>query len=376
MSDVLVTRSAVVTGLGPDLETTWRRLLDGESSIRPVERFATRRYIARNASCVDGLESPGGRSLLYPLLERLLDGFRPVPPDCRLMTATTKGCIDTLERVCKGLPGEVADLPISAPLSWLAAKLGIRRPGVNINDACASSTVAAARAAAMIASGAAECVLVVCMDLASEFAFSGFSALQALDPAGSRPFDRDRNGLSLGEGGAALLMMSAERARREGISPIGSVAGWGVANDATHITAPARDGCGLALAVRLALVKAGIGPDDVAAVNAHGTGTVYNDRMELTAFEAVFGARTFPLNSIKGAIGHTLGAAGGIEAALALRALSDRTLPPTAGFREPEEGCRPSISALPQPIGGRYLLSTNSGFGGINAALVLEGATS
>jgi 3-oxoacyl-[acyl-carrier-protein] synthase II len=374
VSGVLVARTAVVTGLGPDLETTWKKLLAGESAVRPVERFPTGRYTARNASCVDGLESPGGRSLLYPLLERLLDGFGPVPPDCRLVTATTKGCIDALERVCRGLPGEAADIPISAPLAWLAAKLRLRRPGVNINDACASSSVAAAHAASMIASGAADCVLVVCMDLVSEFVFSGFSALQALDPAGSRPFDRNRNGLSLGEGAAALLMMSGERALREGVSPVGSVAGWGVANDATHVTAPARDGCGLAQAVRLALAKAGIGPDDVGAVNAHGTGTVYNDRMELTAFEAVFGDRPFPLNSIKGAIGHTLGATGGIEAALALRSLNDRALPPTAGFREPEEGCRPSVSALPQPIGGRCLLSTNSGFGGVNAALILKGA--
>lgn len=374
MNEVLVTRTAAVTGLGPDLETTWKRLLGGESAVRPIERFRTGPYIARTASWIDGLESPGGRSLLYPLLERLLDGFGPVPPDCRLVTATTKGCVDTLERACRRLPCDAADIPISGPLSWLAAKMGCRRPGININVACASSSVAVAHAASMIGSGDADAALVVCMDLVSEFVFSGFSALQALDPAGARPFDRDRNGLSLGEGGAALLLMSAERARREGVSPIGSVAGWGMANDATHITAPAMDGCGLTQAVRRALAKAAVEPGDVAAVNAHGTGTVYNDQMELTVFRAVFGDRPFPMNSIKGAIGHTLGAAGGIEAALAFRCLNDGTLPPTAGFREPAEGCRPSVSTLPQPIGGRYLLSTNSGFGGINAALVLKGA--
>lgn len=369
----MVTRTAVVTGLGPDLETTWRRLLDGETAIRPIERFRTASCLARNASWIDGLESSGGRSLIYPLLERLLDGFGPIPPGCRLVTATTKGCIDTLERACKGLPCDAADIPISAPLSWLAAKLGCSGPAININNACASSSAAVAHAAAMIESGSAGAVLVVCMDLVSEFVLSGFGALQALDPAGARPFDRNRNGLSLGEGGAAILMMSAERGRREGDSPIGSVAGWGMANDATHITAPARDGCGLAEAVRRALAKAGIEPDGVAAVNAHGTGTVYNDQMELAAFQAVFGDRPFPMNSIKGAIGHAMGAAGGIEAALALRSLNDGTLPPTAGFRDAAEGCRPSVSALPQPIGGGCLLSTNSGFGGTNTALILKG---
>jgi len=169
LSEVLVTRTAVVTGLGPDLETTWRRLLDGETAIRPIERFRTASCLAGNASWIDGLESSGGRSLIYPLLERLLDGFGPVPPGCRLVTATTKGCIDTLERACKGLPCDVADIPISAPISWLAAKLGCRGPGININNACASSSAAVAHAAAMIESGSADAALVVCMDLVSEF---------------------------------------------------------------------------------------------------------------------------------------------------------------------------------------------------------------
>ncbi|MGZ8463334.1 MAG: beta-ketoacyl-[acyl-carrier-protein] synthase family protein [Candidatus Deferrimicrobiaceae bacterium] len=375
MSEVRITRAASVTGLGPDLETTWRKLLDGESAVRPVARFDTRRYMARNASWIEGLECIDGRSLLYPLLDRLLDGFGPVPPDCRLVTATTKGCIDTLERVRRNLPGNAAEIAVSAPLAWLAAKLGLNGPGININTACASSTVAVARAAAMIESGASDAVLVVCMDLVTEFVFSGFSALQALDPAGCRPFDRNRNGLSLGEGGAALLMMSADRARREGLPPVGSVVGWGTANDATHITAPARDGCGLVQAVRRALVKAALDVDGIAAINAHGTGTVYNDQMEWIAFETVFGPRPIPMNSIKGAIGHTLGAAGGIEVAVGLRSLNDRTLPPTAGFRETAEGCAARVSSRPQPIDGKYLLSTNSGFGGINAAVILKGAT-
>jgi 3-oxoacyl-[acyl-carrier-protein] synthase II len=304
----------------------------------------------------------------------LLNGFGPVPPDSRLLTATTKGCIDTFERVRKGQPGVVDDIPVSGPLTWLASRLGLNDPGVNVSSACASSTMAVARAAAMISSGRADAVLVVCMDLVSEFILSGFCSLQALDPAGCRPFDRNRNGLSIGEGGAALLMMSAEKARGKRIRGIGSVVGWGAANDATHVTAPARDGCGLIQAVRQAMAKASIGPDDIAAINAHGTGTVYNDAMEATAFESVFGSLRIPLNSLKGAIGHTMGAAGGIEVAVGLRSLADRTLPPTAGFGEPMERFGFPVSPLPQPIGGRYLLSTNSGFGGINAALILKGA--
>ena len=99
MNEVLITATASITGLGPDLDTTWRRLLAGETAVRPIRRFDAGRYPARNASWIEGLESGGNRSLLYPLLERLLDGFGPLPPGCRLVTATTKGCIDTFERV-------------------------------------------------------------------------------------------------------------------------------------------------------------------------------------------------------------------------------------------------------------------------------------
>ena len=373
MSAVWVTDATVVSGLGPDIDSTWRGLVEGRSAVRPIERFDASRYPARVASWIDGLEPEGGRSRLFPLMERVVAGLGPLPGDARLLTATTKGCIDTLERIQAGRPGDARDIPIATPVAWLARRLGLADTGVNINVACASSAIAVARAAAAIDAGLAEAVVVVCMDLVSEFVFSGFNALMALDPDGSRPFDRERKGLSLGEGGAALVLMSARRARREGRRALGVVAGWGMANDATHITAPARDGCGLIDAVRLALARAGVEAGEVAAINAHGTGTVYNDQMELTAFGAVFGARPIPLNSIKGAIGHTLGAAGGIEVAMGLRAVAERTLPPTAGFRASDGSSSLAVSAGPQAIGPGFLLSTNSGFGGVNAALLLGG---
>jgi 3-oxoacyl-[acyl-carrier-protein] synthase II len=371
VSGAVVARAAVATGLGPDLEATWSRLMGGESAVHPVDRFDASRYPAQVAAWIDGLEPEGGRSRLFPLVDTLLDRLGPVPADCRLFTATTKGCIDTFESVRTGGGGDMADVPLSAPGRRIAARLGLAAPGVNFNAACASSTVALAHGAALIDSGAASAVLVVCMDLVSEFVFAGFSALQALDPAGCRPFDRGRAGLSLGEGGAALLLMSPDRARREGVEPLGAIAGWGSSNDANHITAPARDGSGLIRAVRAAIDRAGVGPDAVAAINAHGTGTVYNDMMELVAFRDVFGDRAVPVNSIKGALGHTLGAAGGIEAVLGLKALAVRSLPPTAGFREGEAGTEGRVSAAAQPIDGDFLLTTNSGFGGVNAALLL-----
>jgi 3-oxoacyl-[acyl-carrier-protein] synthase II len=372
MRTVCISAAQAVTGLGPDLDSLWGGVMAGESAIRPLTRFATSRYLAGNASWIEGLEATAGGSRLAPLLDRLLDGFGPVPADASLITASTKGCVDVMERLQGGGPADPARLPLADLLQQLATRFGLSAPGININAACASSTIAVARAAALIAAGRSEAVLVVCADLVSEFVFSGFSALQALSPTVCRPFDRHRDGLILGEGGAALLLMSCERARREGRPNLGVVAGWGAANDATHITAPARDGCGLIAAVQQALARASIGPAAIGAISAHGTATPYNDAMELTAFRTLFGARPLPLHSIKGAIGHTLGAAGGIEVALGLKCLATGQLPPTVGLREAEAGGEGMVSAAVQALTGRYLLSTNSGFGGVNAALILR----
>lgn len=372
MREVCLCAAQAVTGLGPDLDSLWRGVMAGESAIRPLTRFATGRYLTGNASWIEGLESVHGSSGIYPLLERLLDGFGPVPADCTLITASTKGCVDAMERLQEGAGGDPDQVPMRGVLRRISGRFGLGAPAININAACASSTIAVARAAALIDAGRSEAVLVVCLDLVSEFVFSGFSALQALTPSVCRPFDRNRDGLTLGEGGAALLLMSRERARRERRPELGIVAGWGAANDATHITAPARDGCGLIQSVRQALRRAGIAKERIAAISAHGTATVYNDQMELTAFRTLFGERAIPMHSVKGSIGHTLGAAGGIEIALGLRCLQAGQLPPTVGLLEPEEAGEGFLSRSAQPIQGSYLLSTNSGFGGVNAALILR----
>jgi 3-oxoacyl-[acyl-carrier-protein] synthase II len=167
-------------------------------------------------------------------------------------------------------------------------------------------------------------------------------------------------------------MMSRARAEKENMPSLGRVLGWGTANDATHITAPARNGRGLIQAIQEAFRMAGMQAEEISAVSAHGTGTVYNDAMEITAFREVFGKRNLPVFSVKGAIGHILGAAGGIEAVLGLKALSDRTAPPTVGLSAPMEGAKGMVSGRPVNFSGNRLLTTNSGFGGVNAALVLE----
>jgi len=372
-SRAVITDAAAVTALGSNLESLWQGLMAGETAIRPITRFPVDQdhYQAKIAAHIDGLKSSGGRSMLQDLLDRLLSGMGPVPSDATLITATIKSGADNLESFCRGERANFKDILLSSVADIAGAKFGLIGNGICVSASCASSTIAVAHGAALIESGRAGAVLVCCGDLITEYAFSGFSALKALSPFPCRPFDRDRRGLSLGEGAVALLLMDAARARRENRDQLGTILGWGITNDATHITAPAKSGRGLVQAVDQALRSAKIKPEEITAVSAHGTGTVYNDLMELNAFGQVFGERKVPMYSIKGAIGHTLGAAGGLEIALGLKTLSARIIPPTVGFSNPEGGAEGRVSAGPQPVSGDYLLTTNSGFGGVNAAIVL-----
>jgi 3-oxoacyl-[acyl-carrier-protein] synthase II len=370
-SMTVITNASTVTAMSDSLDGLWRGLLAGNTAIRPVKRFPVKNYSAGIAGCIEGLTPAGGSSMLHSLCNRLFNNWGPVPSDTFLITATTKAGIDNLEKVCTGKSADIQDILPSTITDIVSEKLGLDSMGFNVSAACASSTIAVAQAATLISAGSADVVLVCCLDMVSEFIFSGFSALRALSPLPCRPFDSDRSGLSLGEGAAALLLMSHKRAKQEHRIPIGTIHGWGIANDATHITAPARDGCGLIQAIYQALHVSGITADEIHTVCAHGTGTIYNDLMEITAFRQIFKNRKVPLFSIKGAIGHTLGAAGGIELAVGTKAISCQIAPQTIGLITPMDEAVGWVSTEPVSFSGDYLLTTNSGFGGINAALIL-----
>ncbi len=369
--EVQITDATMVTALGDNLRDSWQRLLSGKTAVRRVTRFPVENYSSKYAACIADLKRCDGGSMIRPLLDRLFTEMAPVPPDSLLITATAKAGIDNLEKSQSGKPAKIEDISLSSISRFVSRKLGLIEQGFNISAACASSAIALAQGAGLIALGRADVVLVCCIDLVAEFTFSGFSALKALSPVPCKPFDRDRQGLSLGEGAAALLLMSRDRAKQENRPPLGNVVGWGVASDATHITAPDKEGCGLEQAILSSLKRAGLASEAVAAVSAHGTGTVYNDLMELTAFRKVFGKRRIPVYSVKGAVGHCLGAAGGVEVAMALQALSSKEIPPTVGLTHPMSEAKGWVSREPLSISGDYLLTANSGFGGINAALVL-----
>lgn len=371
MSAIHIVDVRVVAALGAGRDALWEALLAGRTGIAPVRRFATDAYPCRVAGCIAALDDEPAGLRLGGLVQMLFDEPLSVPADTALLTATTKAGIDQLEQAVRGRETALDQVLGCQAADLVACHSGLEGPRCNINAACASATIALALAASQIQQGQADSVLVCGLDLVSEFVFSGFSALHALSADSCRPFDVGRDGLILGEGAACLLLMSERGRRQAGRRSLGRIAGWGIASDAHHITAPSRTGEGLILAIRQALDRAGLRPSDVTAINAHGTGSVYNDAMELTAFATMFESLP-PFHSIKGATGHTMGACGAIEAIVGLCSLEHQCLPPTVGLQTPEPGGAGRVSARAQPFSGDYLLATNSGFGGINAALILQ----
>ncbi len=372
MSRVLIADIAVITSMGSDLDALWKGLLNKQSAIKRIHRFRTDNYISSYAALIETLSPDDNRSMIFNLADMLISQLSYIPKETRLFTASTKSGIDTLEKMNKGISVDPQELVVANLPKYLSRKLELNDEGVNISSACASSTIAVAKGASLIASGRADSVLICCMDIISEFVFSGFSALRAMSPEPAQPFDANRKGLTLGEGAAAILLCSEEKMRRDEKREMASLCGWGIANDATHITAPARDGCGLKLAISNALATAGITPREINAVSAHGTATLYNDSMELKVIRSIFNNRDLPVNSIKGSIGHTLGAAGGIELALGVKMLNEGIVPATVGLHTPEKNGEGVVSSDHQYFSGEYLLSTNSGFGGTNAALIIK----
>ncbi len=243
-------------------------------------------------------------------------------------------------------------------------------PRATVSLACASGTAAFALALGWLEEERCPAVLVAGVDALSLFVHAGFAGLGALAADLPRPFHADRDGLLLGEGAAALLLEREDSARGRGATIRARVLGVGLSGDGAHMTAPDREGGGAARAMQAALADAGLGPADVDTLSVHGTGTVFNDAMEARALRRVFGATAPPLHGVKQAIGHTLGAAGAIEAAVLVDALGRGERPP------PPADPDPALSLpSPRPVGPpRITLSTSSAFGGANAALLLGAA--
>ena len=362
----------MVTSYGQGVNLCWKRLMAGESVIGEITRFDTRHFKTNKAGIIPDLSCSLDESLVMHMLTPMLNASSTlIPEDTFPVLATTTGEIDYLEDHIITKKGDYKQSRPDVLLEKIVKLAGVNYSGMLVSAACTSSNAAVAHGAAFIASGKYDSVLVVACDSVSEFIFSGFSAIMALDKNAARPFDKNRKGLTLGEAAGFILMMSPERALRESRPILGKIAGWGLTSDANHMTGPDKNGRGLALAIHNALQSASISIDEVGVISAHGTGTIYNDAMEMQAFKKVFNKEPVPAYSIKGGTGHTMGAAGLMEIILAFKSLQEMTAPPTVNLLEVDQQAEGWIFSEPIKFKKPVTLSTNSGFGGVNSAIVL-----
>ena len=266
-----------------------------------------------------------------------------------------------------------ASYPVSRVAASVGEHLGIEGPACAVSVACASGAMAIALGANLLLDQAAPMVLAGGSDALCPFTLSGFNSLQALHPEPCRPFDQNRQGLNIGEGAAVLVLETQDHATRRGARILAVLRGWAMTNDATHPTAPHKDGAGLASCIRRALEMAECGIEEVGYVNAHGTGTPLNDIAETHAYENSFHGRSrpIPVSSTKSYFGHCLGAAGALEAAITITAMQAGALFPTLRLTDPIESVgidwlRGELRRQPLPVA----MSVSAGFGGSNAALV------
>lgn len=257
----------------------------------------------------------------------------------------------------------------------LALKVGSQGFRATISTACSSSNTAIGMAGEIIKKGMADVVITGGSESLSEVTFSGFNSLRSVDEVPCRPFDRDRKGISLGEGAAIFVVEDYESAINRGMQPYAEICGYGLSSDAYHVTAPAPNGEGIAYAIKSAIRSSGIYIEDIDYINAHGTGTLANDFAETNAIKLVFGGKAYkvPVSSTKSMIGHCLGAAGALEAAASIMALVEGIIPPTINHVNNDSEC--DLDYVPQKARNKdvnFVLSNSLAFGGNNTALVLK----
>jgi 3-oxoacyl-[acyl-carrier-protein] synthase II len=257
-------------------------------------------------------------------------------------------------------------------LGW---RLGLTGPKETIVMACASGAASIALGADLVRAGTISAAVVGGVDALTHICFMGFNALKLLDPSPCRPFDRERRGMSIGEGAAFFVLEDAEHCRARGGRAHARLAGYGMSTDAHHVTAPHPEGEGMIHAMRQALDDAGLPASAVGYVNAHGTGTLQNDRAEALALRAVFGEGGVLLSSTKSLVGHTMAAAGSVEAMATVLALQHALLPPTANLEQPDpEVAFDCLAGTARPAEVEAALSNSFGFGGQNVSLIFTRA--
>jgi len=416
MRRVVVTGLGLVTPLGNGVEPTWRRLIRGESGIRRIDTFNTESLASKIAGIIPrGTESGqfNPDDYLAPKEQRKVDdfiiygiaaadealkdsGWVPETEEQREMTGVMIGSgVGGLPKIYETSvvlkdegprrisPFFIPSCLINLSSGQISIRHGFKGPNHAVVTACSTGAHAIGDAARIIQWGDAD-VMVAGGTEASvcEIGVAGFGALRALstnfndDPTkASRPWDRDRDGFVIGEGAGVVILEEYEHAKKRGAKIYAEVLGYGLSGDAHHITSPAEDGNGGFRAMRSALRRANLNPEDIGYINAHGTSTPPGDSIEFGAVKRLFNdcASQVSMSSTKSAIGHLLGAAGAVEAIFSILAMRDGVLPPTLNLDNPSEDCT-GMDLIPHKAKEKkvkYFMSNSFGFGGTNASLVL-----
>lgn len=404
---VVITGMGLVTPLGNDVASTWSALKRGVSGAAPITKFDASDHDVRFAAEVKGFDphnymdrklarrsEPFTHYALAASREALAQSgldIAPIRDDVGVLIGSGAGSLQMLQdqfrlvlsgREDRVSPFFIASMPADMAAATVSMELGARGLNYAPVSACATGANAIGEAweairrgdaTAMIAGGAESCIVSI--------AVAAFDSMHALstrndDPQrASRPFDKNRDGFVIGEGAGVVILETLDGALARGATPLAEIVGYASSSDAHHITDPAKGGTGLARAIRRALKKADLAPEQIGYVNAHGTSTPPNDREETAAIKSVFGEHAYKLavSSTKSMTGHMIGAAGGVEAIFAALALREAVLPPTINYETPDPDC--DLDYVPNEARSasiEYAISNSMGFGGHNAVLALK----
>lgn len=405
---VVVTGMGMLTPLGNSVQSTWEGIVAGKSGISLIDHFDTANYPTRFAGLIRNFDvepympAKDARRLDECIQYGLAAGMQAFQDAGlevteanahRIGVATGSGIggLTSIERnheaLQEGGPRKVSPFFVPGSIinmtaGMLAIKLGLKGPNIALVTACTTGTHSIGLAARMISYGDADVMLAGGSEKGSTpLGMAGFSAARALstrndDPqAASRPWDRDRDGFVLGDGAGLIVLEEYEHARARGARIYAELIGFGMSDDAFHMTAPPEGGAGAAMAMRNALRDAGLNGDEVQYINAHGTSTPAGDIAETQAVQAVFGdhAPRLAVSSTKSMVGHLLGAAGAVEAIFSILAIRDGIAPPTINLDNPDEGC--TLDYVPHQARQMKIdiaLSNSFGFGGTNGTLIFR----
>lgn len=397
---VVVTGAGIVSPFGLGWAANAERFRSGRPAFRPITVFDASRQRTKIAAEVDLPVLPpltslttrqqnrlerGAQMLLHAAHEAWMQaGWRPTEESLPLVLGTTSGGMTLGQDYYRQAISEpfrdyrqavrVTHYQPQRQALDLADAFGFHGPVTIIANACASGANAVGHAFELIRSGRARRAMAGGYDALSQLVFAGFASLQALSSTTCRPFDAHRDGLALGEGAAVLCLETLDSARKRNVEIVGEIVGYGTATDVHHLTQPHPQGDAALAAMNAACRDAGVSPEHIGYVNAHGTGTPANDVAEANAISRWAGARaaTLPVSSTKAGIGHLLGAAGIVETAVCLMALRGQWLPPQLSMETPDAACTFPLVCAPQDGRIEFALTNSFGFGGANASLVLR----